>query len=116
MAKREEWVKGKKRNFENALGDVVYNTVKPMLNKNSKIEVDLILNWNKIFDSSLNKKIELKKVSFTDKKANKFILHVDCATKDFLEISHSTGIIKEQLTIFMGYNGCEGVKVHKKNT
>ncbi len=114
MARREEWLKNKKRNFESSIADIVHGTLKPLLNKNSKIEVDLILNWKKIFDASLANKIAFKKISFTNKKANKFILYVNVAAIDFLEVTHSTEVIKEQLSIFMGFKGCERVIVIKK--
>jgi hypothetical protein len=113
MAKREEWIKGKKANFENNISDIVYSTVKPMLNKLSKTEADILLNWNRIFDSSLAPKISFKKMVFTDRAANKFILYINTANKDLLEITHATEIIKEQLAIFLGFQGCERVVVAK---
>jgi hypothetical protein len=44
MAKREEWILNKKRNYENNLGDLLYSTLRPAFKENSKIEADLILN------------------------------------------------------------------------
>ncbi len=113
MAKREEWLKNKKRNYESSIADIVQGTVKPFLDKNSKVEVDLLLNWNKIFDKDLANKISFGKISFTNRKANKFILHVNVKPVDFLEVTHSTGVIKEQLNLFLGFQGCEAIKVNK---
>jgi hypothetical protein len=113
MARREEWISGKKRNFESSIGDIIYSTVKPIFKNHSKIEADIILNWNKIFDKNMVNKISFKKVVFTDRKANKFILHVNVGNKDWLEISHAAEIIKEQLAIFLGFAGCERVVVAK---
>ncbi len=113
MSKRESWISNKKWNFENNLGDIIFGTMKPLLKNHSKVVADIILNWNKIFDSNMAAKAGYKKVTFTDKKNNRFILHINVKNKDFLEVSHATEVIKEQLTIFLGYAGCEAVKVHK---
>jgi hypothetical protein len=113
MAKREEWINNKKRNSANGIGDLVYSTMKPVMANYSKLEADLILNWSKIFDRELARKISYKKLVFTDKKANRFILYVNIANKDILEITHATEIIKEQLAIFLGFQGCEKVVVNK---
>ena len=38
MAKREEWIEGKKRNFESSIGEIIYATVKPVFKNHSKLE------------------------------------------------------------------------------
>ncbi len=113
MAKREEWINNKRSNYHNQLGDVVDSIIRPVLPKFSKIEADLLLNWHKIFDSKIADKIKFEKLSFTDKKNNRFILHIKVLPKDLLEITHSVQIIQEQLNLYLGYNGVEKVRVHK---
>ncbi len=113
MATREEWIPNKKRNFESSLGDIIYSTMKPVIGKYSKLEADIILSWYKIFDKDMSKKITFKKMVITDREANKFVLYVKVENKDLLEISHSTEIIREQLAVFLGFQGCEKVVVSK---
>jgi hypothetical protein len=113
MAYREEWISGKKKNYENSLNDIISGTLAPIVKNKSKLEADLLLNWNKIFDSNLSAKTYFSKVSGTNKKENKFVLYVNTKTENFLEISHSTEIMKEQLAIFLGFNGCEKIFVSK---
>ena len=113
MAWREEWVKGKKPNFHNSLNDIITATMKPILNKYSKIEADMILNWGKIFDSGLASKASFKKIVFTDRKNNKFVLHVNVKNADMLEVSYASEIMKEQLAIFLGFQGCEKIVISK---
>jgi hypothetical protein len=38
---------------------------------------------------------------------------VNVATIDLLELSYSTEIIREQLALFLGFNGCEKVMISK---
>ncbi len=114
MAKREEWVKGKKRNFENSIADIVAATVRPVIEQHSKLQADMILNWGKIFDKSLAGKIRFKKLVMTDKANNRFLLYVAVKPIDMLEMTHSTGIMKEQLAVFLGYDGCEGIKIMRE--
>lgn len=113
MAYREEWISGKKKNYENSLNDIISCTLAPIVKNKSKLEADLMLNWSKIFDSNISSKTYFSKVSNTNKKENKFVLYINTKTKNYLEISHSTEIMKEQLAIFLGYNGCERVFVNK---
>jgi CTP:phosphocholine cytidylyltransferase-like protein len=113
MAYREEWISGKKKNYENPLNDIISSTLAPIVKNKSKLEADLLLNWNKIFDSNISSKSYFAKVSTTSKKENKFVLHINTKVENFLEIGHSTEIMKEQLAIFLGYNGCEKIFVHK---
>jgi len=113
MAYREEWIKNKKRNFENSISDIVSGVVNPTLSKSSKTEANIIMNWNKIFDESLRNKIFFKKLFCTDKLNNKFTLSINVPSKYMLEITYSEAIIKEQLAIFMGFSAIDRIKFHK---
>ena len=115
MAKREDWIKGKKRNYENDISSIIGSVIKPALDKFSKVEADLILNWNKIFGEEYGSKMLFKKVSFVNKKENKFNLTVAVKAKDMLEITYSSDVLLEKLNIYLGYEGAQKLLTQKQH-
>lgn len=103
MAKRQDWLEYKKKNFENDASSIIKAVVKPSVKNNSKIESGLILNWREILGEKLFSKVDFKKLRPAERKKKIYILYVSVLKRDSLEISHNKDLIMEKINMFFGY-------------
>jgi hypothetical protein len=115
MAERKEWIKGKKKNYENQLSDLVEGVINPLMDKQNRLRANMILNWNKIFSKDISKKIKFQDVKPYNQAINSFMLVVSCERKNFLELTHMKGQLIQNLSVYFGYKAVEKIKIVQEN-
>ena len=114
MSKREEWLKGKRKNYENSISDIVPGLLNNIIDGKQKARADFLLNWHKIFGRELDDMIVFEDLQAVSKKDRRYNLKISTSPKDFLEVTHMKETIKEKAAIYFGYNLIEQVKITKK--
>jgi len=111
---REEWIKSKKKNYENPIADIMAGVIKPLLNKQNSLEAEIRMNWNKIFPHDINSKCEFLKLTFKNKTSQCCALHVSVQPAFAIEISYKTAQMIEMLSVFLGRKAVEEIRVVKR--
>lgn len=113
--KREEWIKGKKKNFENPLQDVLKGVLLPLLDEKKKLETDLKFNWQSIMPAEINKNSAVKKLQFSKGKSSKpAALHLQVEPHAVMEISYQQETIIEKTNLFFGFKAVDKIVISKK--
>ncbi len=107
MADREEWISNKKKNFENSLGSLIAELVKPHFAGKNKIETVFLTSFQKIFPADISSKIKYLKVASS--KNGKTTLYLEVSTKYMLEITHLKDVMMEKISIYFGYKAVDEI-------
>lgn len=113
MSKREEWLKKKRVNYENSISSITKELLKPALKYNSKIEADILLNWDNIISNELRQIVSLKKISYVNKKSEFIKLYITTLPENSVEVSYKKDLIIERVNFFFGKEVVQDVIVEK---
>lgn len=112
MSNREEWVNNKKKNYENHIGGIISEILKPVLKGKNSLEVIFLTSWNKIFSEDIVKKTKFLKVS--SNKNTKAILQVEVPASAILEMTHMKDIMLENIHTYFGYKAIDDIVFRRK--
>lgn len=113
--KREEWIQGKKKNFENPLQDVLKGVMLPLLDEKKKLETDLKFNWQSIMPKEISSNSKVQKLKFPNKtsKSKPATLSLQVKPHAVLEINYAQEIIIEKVNLFFGFRVIDKVIINK---
>lgn len=95
----------KKSHNLSPLSGIVEDLSKKLLGKKGLVEIDIILNWNKIIGQELSSFTFPQKISFSNKKRSDGCLYITVISGALaLELKYKEKIIIEKINSYFGYN------------
>lgn len=112
MAEREEWIRSKKKNFENSLGSIISEIVKPHFKGKNKVETVFLTSFNNIFPAEITSKVKYIKVMSS--KGGRTTLYLEVSAKYMLEVTHLKDIMLDKISLYFGYKAVDDIVFKRK--
>ncbi|MDR1694727.1 MAG: DUF721 domain-containing protein [Lactobacillaceae bacterium] len=103
---------GRKTKDLYSISNIITPFAKKILGKRGFVEVDIIINWDKIVGADLAKYTSPQKIDFKKNERGNGTLYIETISGAFaLEVQHKEKIVIEKINAYFGYNAISKLRI-----